>query len=244
MTDPTTDPATEALDHFDVDLDDDDLTDTTTTDVDDTENEPSTNGDTTPSDDDGVADDGEVDGPEPVKGPEPVEVRRARRALKTARAEHRGAISRLRLAEERVVNANGAVKVAAAKAVDLEADEKKKPTRSRPRTRPSNEPSVHARAWRSSGTSARRRSTRPPRRSLRLTPCCPSRWPRPPMQPRKQLLRRPKPPPTTTVRTRPRSCTTPMSPSSSTSSSGTSTSGPSTEPRRSGAQSGGGTTRP
>lgn len=121
MTDPTTDPATDALDHFDVDLDDDDLTDTTTTGVDDTENEPSTNGGTTPDDDD------VTDGPEPVKGPEPVEVRRARRALKTARAEHRGAISRLRLAEERVVNANGVVKVAAAKAVDLEADEKKKP---------------------------------------------------------------------------------------------------------------------
>jgi hypothetical protein len=58
---------------------------------------------------------------------EPVAVRQARQVLRSAQAEHSAAVTRVRLASEKVINANGAVRLAAAKAVDLEEDEESKP---------------------------------------------------------------------------------------------------------------------
>ncbi|WP_240644289.1 DUF4913 domain-containing protein [Antribacter gilvus] len=62
-------------------------------------------------------------GGEPVEEPAPV--RRARRALRSAQAERTAAVSRVRLADERVVNAQGVIRLAEAKAADLEAEKAK-----------------------------------------------------------------------------------------------------------------------
>jgi hypothetical protein len=103
---------TDELDPFDIDLDENDLPDGVAADE--------------------VSDPGEsvlAPGGEPETGieEEPTVVRQARQALRSAKAEHSAAVARVRLASERAINANGAVRLAIAKAVDLEEDEKSKP---------------------------------------------------------------------------------------------------------------------
>lgn len=107
---------TDDLDPFDVDIDEGDLPNGVAGDDATDDGEP----------DESRISDG-VDELETEPDAEAPVVVQARRALRSAQAAHEGAVARLRLAQERVINANGSVKLAAAKAVDLEEDEKAKP---------------------------------------------------------------------------------------------------------------------